>query len=212
MFTIYGPGINDPIRLEKLFVQGTVTKAGAISAKQAIDTKWPAKPTEQKHKERSSGAANRQYRAMADDELERPVLRAEQIMTSSVVAIQADADVPEAINVLEKGGFRHIPVLASDHQLIGMLSDRDVIRCVCGSGSACIHCSTDQKEILVQDIMTAPVLTTTIDTDARHIARLFVEQKVGAIPIMDGPKLTGIISRSDILRAVMHHFALELWA
>jgi len=91
------------------------------------------------------------------------------------------------------------------------LFDRDIIRCLCGSGSSCIHCSTDKQSAQVKSMMQAPVLTTTIDTDARHIARLFVEQKVSAIPIMHGTRLAGIILRSDILRAVMLNFSLELW-
>jgi len=69
--------------------------------------------------------------------------------------------------------------------LVGMLSDRDIVRCMCGSGSACLHCSKDKQEILIDSIMTSPVLTADINTDARHIARLFVERKIGAIPVMD---------------------------
>jgi len=211
MFTIYGPGINDPIHLEKLFAQGKIMKTAAAAAKSAIDTKQPANQSEE-HKQHAYGAANRHYQAMAHENEESGFLRAGQIMTSPVISIQTDASVPDVIDLLERGNFRHIPVLSSDQQLVGMISDRDIIRCVCGSGSVCIHCSPNKQDILVQTIMKAPVLTTAIDTDARHIARLFVEQKIGAIPIMDGQSLAGIISRSDILRAVMHHFSLGLWA
>ncbi|EAU55168.1 CBS domain-containing protein [Mariprofundus ferrooxydans] len=211
MFTVYGPGITDPIHLEKLFAQGKVTKTVAISPELAIDAKQHTTQSEQQHRERTSGAANQHYQTLAYGEKESPLLRAGQIMTSPVISIQAGSSVADAISMLENGAFRHIPVLNHDHQLVGLLSDRDLIRCLCGSGSVCMHCSTDKQVVPVHTIMKAPVLTTTIDTDARHIARLFVEQKIGAIPIMDGKTLAGIISRSDILQAVMHHFALELW-
>lgn len=179
--------------------------------KESINTNQPAKPQEKQHQEFQS-TVNRHYQAKANVGEGRPLLRAEKIMTSPVVSIQMDASVSSALTMLDSSEFRHIPVLSSDHQLVGMLSDRDIVRCVCGSDSGCVHCSTDKQGVLIQAIMKAPVLTASIDTDARYIARLFVEQKIGAVPIMDGQTLVGIISRSDVLRAVMHHFTLELWA
>jgi len=59
--------------------------------------------------------------------------------------------------------------------------------------------------------MTPEVLTASTDTDIRYIARLFVERRIGAMPIVRNNKLAGIITRSDILSAVMRHFNLEIW-
>ncbi len=57
------------------------------------------------------------------------------------------------------------------------------------------------------------VLSASADTDARYIARLFVEQRIGALPMMnDQQRLAGMITRSDILKAVMIHFDLSLWS
>jgi len=60
--------------------------------------------------------------------------------------------------------------------------------------------------------MKFPVLTASRDTDVRYIARLFVEQRVGALPIVSDGELQGIIAHGDVLSAVMRHFVLELWA
>lgn len=60
--------------------------------------------------------------------------------------------------------------------------------------------------------MAPQVLTASIDTDVRHIARLFVEQHIGAMPIVKEEKLKGMITRSDVLGTVMRHYALELSA
>ncbi|HKI62317.1 MAG TPA: CBS domain-containing protein [Mariprofundaceae bacterium] len=211
MFTVYGPGITDPIHLEKLFAQSKVSKTVAIPPDLAIDAKQHARQAEEQRHGPAGGTANQRYQTMAYGEKESPMLRAGQIMTSPVVSIQASSTVLEALNLLETSGLRHIPILSSDQQLVGILSDRDIVRCMCGSGSVCLHCSKDKQEILIDNIMTSPVLTADINTDARHIARLFVERKIGAVPIMDENTLAGIISRSDIMRAVMNHFLLELW-
>ena len=55
------------------------------------------------------------------------------------------------------------------------------------------------------------VLTANIETDVRHIVRLFIEQHIGAMPVMKAGVLEGIVTRSDVLRAVVRHFSLELW-
>ncbi|MFV2031347.1 MAG: CBS domain-containing protein [Gammaproteobacteria bacterium] len=60
--------------------------------------------------------------------------------------------------------------------------------------------------------MKSPVLTASEDTDVRYIARLFVEQRIGALPIVADGELKGIVTRSDVLSAVMRHFVLQLWA
>lgn len=61
--------------------------------------------------------------------------------------------------------------------------------------------------------MTSNVLSASSDTDVRYIARLFVENRIGAMPVvLKNGNLAGIITRSNILDAVMRHFNMELWA
>jgi len=57
---------------------------------------------------------------------------------------------------------------------------------------------------LIESIMISPVLSAGLNTDARHIARLFVEQRIGAMPVADQGQLLGIITRSDILNHGMY--------
>jgi len=210
MFTVYGPGATDPIRLEKLFERHAIAKAGAVAAKQAIKAEPFQARTLSAYQ---SAQMKKTYQAVeaAADEHDH-TLSAAQIMTAPVTAVQSTATAVEALKVLGGNSFRHIPVMSSDQQLIGMVSDRDVIRCMCGSESVCLHCSKDKQDVLIEDLMTGHVLTASVDTDARHIARLFVEKKIGAVPVMEDGRLVGIITRSDILRAVMQHFNLNLWS
>ncbi len=209
MFAVYGPGVTDPVPLEKLFVRPAVPKPGAIAPKQAIK---PGNAGGYSPSASQSEVAKQQYQQVEAANERHPVLKASQIMTAPVVSVQTHSTVLEALNILDAGSFRHIPVLSSDNQLVGMISNRDIVRCMCGTGSVCVHCSDDNREVLIDEFMTDSVLTASMDTDARHIARLFVEQRIGAIPVVKNSNLTGIITRSDILRAVMRHFDLSLWA
>jgi len=207
MFVLYGPGGTSPAPLE-LLSRPAVPKLKAISPKQAIK---PVNAVGHSPSAYQSEQAKKRYQAVEDANEWHPALKASQIMTTPVVSVQAHSSVVEALNILDASGFRHIPVLSSDNQLVGMVSDRDIARCMCGTGSVCVHCSADKQEVLIDEIMKAPVLTANVDTDARHIARVFVEKRIGAMPVVENSRLAGIITRSDILRAVMLHFDLDLW-
>jgi len=208
MFTVYGPGVTDPIHLERLFEHHAVAKAAAISPKQPVT---PGKGQSQSLPAYQSAHVKKRYQAVDTADERHPTLNASQVMTAPVVSVQIDSSVLEVLNILDVGVLRHIPILSSDNQLVGMISDRDIVRCMCGSGTVCVHCSKDKQNIQIDKIMKDHVLTASVDTDARYIARLFVEKRVGAIPIMENGCLVGIITRSDILRAVMLHFDLNIW-
>lgn len=208
MFIVYGPGITDPVPLEKLFAQPTVENPGIVSPKQPIKREKGAYQTLSAYQ---STQVKKRYQTGEIVDGQHPCLRASQIMTAPVASLQAHATALEALNMLDSNEFQHIPVMSLDNQLVGMISDRDIVHCMCGSGTVCVHCSGKKQEILVDRFMKDSVLTASMDTDARHIARLFVEQRIGAIPVVENRHLTGIISRSDILRAVMRHFDLNLW-
>jgi len=209
VFTIYGPGVTDPIALEKLFVRPAVTKMAAVTAEQAIRAG-------ESH-DRSPGSASRaavgqqKYQVAERATRQGHVLEAAQIMTAPVTSVLCTASVSEALALLESVEFRHFPVLSPANELVGMISDRDILRCMCGSGSACVHCAGDKQTVAVETIMQANVLSAHVQADARHIARLFVERRIGAMPITDNHQLVGMITRSDILRAVMVNFDLSLW-
>ncbi|MDQ6969080.1 MAG: CBS domain-containing protein [Mariprofundus sp.] len=213
MFTVYGPGITNPVSLEQLFVRHAVAKPAAVAAKQAIKTTIESQPGHAPAaRDYHSSAATQQYqKAEAIREKSRS-LKAGQIMTAPVVYVLSTATVAVALDALADGKFRHIPVLSSEQQIVGMISDRDIVSCLCGSAGVCVHCAKDKQEISLESIMKTDVLSASIDTDARYIARVFVEQHIGAMPVTEKDQLVGMITRSDILRAVMVNFDLNLWS
>ncbi len=212
MFTVYGPGVTNPISLEQLFVRPAVAKTAAVAAKQAIKTKLEDEHSSSAEADHYSSAGAQKYQSVEAQREKKPSLKAAQIMTAPVVYVLSTATLSVALKALAEGKFRHIPVLSLKQQLVGMISDRDMISCMCGSAALCVHCDEGKDEISVESVMKGNVLSASIDADARHIARLFVEQRIGAMPVTDHEQLVGIITRSDILRAVMVNFDLNLWS
>ncbi|MHC4607889.1 MAG: CBS domain-containing protein [Planctomycetota bacterium] len=126
----------------------------------------------------------------------KPALLVRQIMTSPAETLSLEASVEDAWDLIRKHRFRHIPVLSDAGALAGIVSDRDLLRAK-GKGK-------------VADVMTRKVLTATGDTKIREVARIMVDERVHAVPVIDaGQKVEGILTSTDVLRCVMNR-ALDL--
>ena len=133
-------------------------------------------------------------------------------MTSPVVTVEQSETIQTALELLKRYGFRHLPVLNSGGTITGIISDRDTLHFLSGQQPVDFQIERPDPTTTIDEIMQKQVLTASSDTDVRYIARLFVERHIGAMPIVDDGYLHGILTRNDILTAIMKHFALELWA
>ncbi|MFV1984260.1 MAG: HPP family protein [Thiohalomonadales bacterium] len=208
--TFYVQGLNshEVMPLMQLFKQRYVEKTQKISPDHPV----AAEPHEDTPQSRQSGIAMQSYHAIEQLPQGNPVLLASQVMTSPVITIKSNESIDAALTLFQTHQLRHIPVISDAGVVQGIISDRDILRHLSGVTED----YKQQKSFArindhINQLMTSRVLTASIDTDVRYIARLFVEQRVGAMPIVVEGKLTGILTRSDLLSAIMRHFIIELW-
>lgn len=119
---------------------------------------------------------------------------AAEIMTSHVTAIQETASLKEAVQALQDLDVRHLPVINVAHEVVGIISDRDLA-----------SLSERPRTLFrpVSQVMSADVLTVKLETDLDEIIDLLTEHRVGAVPVVDADhKLAGMVSYVDVLRAV----------
>lgn len=144
----------------------------------------------------------------------KPALRARQIMTSPVVTLTPETPLEKAWELIRDQRFRHMPVLSTEKKLVGILSDRDILRessHTYGLASALSEEEPLEKKTVSQ-LMKTKVLTAGPNTEIRKIVRAMFVERIGAMPIVDNEDLlVGIITRSDILRALITHAPLDLW-
>ena len=214
-FIVIGPGVHDPIKLDTLFDRRPVEKVGALSPRPRIEPHRPV-DLEERYADlllrRERGQAFEAYQQIKGLHEKKPVVIAREIMTSPVVTLMGQATVDEAVALFHARRFRHVPVTADGGDLIGMISDRDLLQSLGGLNEQYERQrATGGGNDPVTALMRSPVLTAVEDADVRLIAGLFVDYHIGAIPVVTGSKIAGIITRSDVLRAVMHHYGLELW-
>jgi acetoin utilization protein AcuB len=142
-------------------------------------------------------------RVLNPDTPRRRVIFAAELMSTQVVTLQDDAPLSSAAEIFSQRRFRHIPVLNSESQLAGILSDRDVLRNSSRKG---------WESESVSSFMSKLVIVASKDTEIREIARVMFEERIGCMPITDDPgNLIGIVTRSDILRTLVVQAPLALW-
>ena len=207
-FYVQGPGVHELMPLGQVFKKPGAGKTEATVAEHAID-KFEHNHDKGQHDHQSNAAQT--YQSISALPQTPPVVLAWQIMTSPVHNLSPQATIDEALRQLREKQIRHLPIVSSAEFLIGILSERDFLRYLGGITENYELQARNPGSDQVQMLMKSPVLTASEDTDVRYIARLFVEQHIGALPIVTDGELKGIVTRSDVLKAVMRHFGLEIW-
>ncbi|HEU0032558.1 MAG TPA: CBS domain-containing protein [Kofleriaceae bacterium] len=122
-------------------------------------------------------------------------------MTPGPFAIRPEANLFEAADTMSLHGIRHLPVIDASEVVIGMISERDLRTCL-GNPSVFVM-ARGETSLTVRDVMTTPVITVTPDHPVVEIAKLFEDQRIGAVPVVDREgKLVGIVSYVDALRVL----------
>lgn len=140
----------------------------------------------------------------------KPAILAGDLMTTPVSTLPSDATLIEAWALMTRRSFRHLPISSVHGTLVGMVSDRDLIRHAPDLIIAGIESTAAHRRLA--EIMSPRVLSATPTTDIREIARVMMDERVGALPILDANRQPiGIISKQDLLRGLANHGPLELW-
>ena len=119
------------------------------------------------------------------------VILLREIMSRQLVTVTPDTPLSEARHLLAEHRIRRLPVIAG-RRLVGIVSDRDV-----RSASA----SHDRTP--VAQIMTRNVVTATSQMRVDEAARIMLDGRFGGLPVVDGGELTGIVTETDLLRALI---------
>ena len=120
------------------------------------------------------------------------------VMVTPVVTVTPDTRVGMARRLLRRAWIRHLPVLERS-LLVGIVSDRDLRE----AGS---------EAVPVREVMTRPVFVLSPDTPIRAAARIFTQRRFGAMPVLKGRELVGIVSVVDVLLALGEGQGRPPWA
>jgi CBS domain-containing protein len=135
-------------------------------------------------------------------------VQARDVMTREVVTVGPDTSVKYAAEVMAERGFAALPVIDNDERLVGIVAEADVLRNRLPADPR-LHVRRDRltpevpPSMLVRGVMTAGVRTVEASSDVADIARLFVDDRLRGVPVLEHGRLAGIVSRRDLLRMLM---------
>jgi acetoin utilization protein AcuB len=110
-------------------------------------------------------------------------------MTRPPITITDDTSVGQALKIIEEHKLRHLPVLDAEGSLVGIVSEKDLLR---ASG-----------QDPVESIMTSQVITVTEYTALEDAARIMADHKISSLPVMRDGKLVGIITETDLFQVFL---------
>lgn len=130
-------------------------------------------------------------------------------MTTPVVSIPESMTCSAALQLFRERRFRRAPVLR-DGALVGMLSEREAQSCMPSRiGALEARAALGGPETLVGAVMDAHPCTTTPDTHLEDVAQVMITNKISAMPVLSGTELAGIITESDLFRALVSLIGAE---
>ncbi|MEV0071027.1 CBS domain-containing protein [Amycolatopsis sp. NPDC050768] len=132
-------------------------------------------------------------------------MRARDLMSAPVVTVHPWAPVKEAAAVLSEHRFTALPVVDDDERLIGIVTEADLIRGRIPADARTAHQRPEipsVAETSVEQVMTTPVTAMSSGTDVADLCQALVDAKIRAMPIVDGSRLVGIVTRGDVVRVL----------
>ncbi|MFM6755771.1 MAG: CBS domain-containing protein, partial [Dolichospermum sp.] len=122
-------------------------------------------------------------------------LTAQDVMQRIVETLEADMKVDEVIKAFSRSHHRGFPVV-ENNKLVGLISQTDLQK---------IRNHLSPNETLLKEIMTPQPVTVTPTNSLSHVLYLLDRYQISRLPVVEGKKLIGIITRADIIRAEAEH-------
>ncbi len=119
-------------------------------------------------------------------------LKAEDVMVKEVITIDENSTVKEAVEVMNKFEIGCLIAVRSG-KAMGIITERDLLKRVVAD-------SKDVTRTKVKDIMSSPLVVVEPTKDLEEAVKLMFQMKIKKLPVVDGKRLVGLISLTDIAR------------
>jgi acetoin utilization protein AcuB len=126
-------------------------------------------------------------------------------MTPNPVTVTPETSFPEAFNVMNERKIRYLPVLDKRNKLVGIVTQKDLLQASPSSATTLSIFEVNYllAKLQVREVMSSPVIIVSEDAPLEEAARVMVENTIAALPVMRGDELIGIITETDIFRAMV---------
>ncbi|NLA98013.1 MAG: CBS domain-containing protein [Spirochaetales bacterium] len=132
----------------------------------------------------------------------------ERSMTRNPVTATPDMSIAEASALMKQEKVHRLPVLDKDKKLVGIITEKDILDATPSPASSLsIHeMAYLLSKLTVKKLMSKNVVTINKDTTVEEAARMMVDQDLSSLPVLEGDKLIGIVTKSDMFKILLELF------
>jgi acetoin utilization protein AcuB len=125
----------------------------------------------------------------------------QDVMTRDVVTLIPEQTLRDAITLLRRERIRHLPVVDGP-RVVGIVTDRDVKRATPSVVAGIRNDEYDNslRTITVDQLMTRDPITVSSRASLKSAVEIFINMRIGALPVVDEGRLVGILTDVDVLR------------
>ena len=124
-----------------------------------------------------------------------------KLIERSCVTTHADCPLDDLIEILAKRRIGTVVVVDRDQQVIGIVSERDIIRHLSTGGTT--------ANTFAKNIMTNKVITVENNVTSEQLMKLITEHHIRHVPITCDGKLVGIVSIGDVVKRLLEKYEQE---
>ena len=122
-----------------------------------------------------------------------------------IVSVTPDTTLQETAQVLAEKRIGAALVLSGDGALLGIVSERDIVRGIAAHGAACLT-------MAVASVMSSPVKTCSASDTVDHLMTQMTTGRFRHVPVVDGSTIMGIVSIGDVVKLKIAETELEVSA
>ena len=128
-------------------------------------------------------------------------------MTINPVTTSPEMGVFEAFELMKIEGVQRLPVLDSEGNLVGIISEKNITSAAADREVSIVEFALLLSKIKFGDVMTKEVITVSVDDPVEMAVRKMSDNDISILPVVDNNgKLVGVVSRSDLFRLLLELF------
>lgn len=129
-------------------------------------------------------------------------MRVKDWMSASPLTVPPETSVSEARELMQRKRIRHL-LVTEDEELVGIITDRDIRLTLPSPATSLSVWEVNYllAKLTVGEVMTKRLITVGPDRPIEEAAQLMLEHRIGALPVVEGGRLVGILTETDLLRA-----------
>jgi CBS domain-containing protein len=137
---------------------------------------------------------------------EEAAMKVNDLMSRQVLTVGTSDSCLEALGRMHRARVRHLPVINRDGLLVGVVTDRDLRHylflpsVVEALGQTSVEALF--KAVPVVEIMSRSVISVTPEAELSDAAHLMMTERIGSLPVVDGGRVVGIVTETDLLRQI----------